>query len=227
MLNGDGLNVGGNDRDDIDVVDVGHPVRGVRQANGVLSLLQLDGDSLRAHLLPTTAIGRERRCLLAVHADGDIAVLAGDKGYRQPILSTVETVDVAPLQAIRLAMSEPTRLVATRAVVGSLVDARLLCLVVLDFLIGADVARLRLVALALQSCLSLSDVDSRAVSGHRHLVAVGHLAQVAFQEHVAQLHRTAEVEVGKVHLHLLLLIAGIVHRESTLRAVALLEVLHQ
>ena len=65
------------------------------------------------------------------------------------------------------------------------------------------------------------------MSGHRHLVGVGLLAQVAFQEHVAQLHRTAEVEVGKAHLHLLLLIAGIVHREGTLRAVALLEVLHQ
>ena len=87
FLNGDGLNVGGNDRDYIDVVDVGHPVRGVRQANGVLSLLQLDGDSPRAHLLPVAAIGRERRCLLAVHADGDIAVLAGDKGYRQPCAS--------------------------------------------------------------------------------------------------------------------------------------------
>ena len=96
---------GGGSGNDVDIVDVGQPACGVREADGVLTRLQLDGKRLRADLAPAAAIGRNGFHLCAVDADGNVTTLAADIADGQLVVAAIVAVDVAPLQAVLLALS--------------------------------------------------------------------------------------------------------------------------
>ena len=105
----------------------------------------VDGHILLAYGLPPSAVRADGGDALSVHADGDVAVLAGDEGDGELVFAAVGGIDITPLQVVLLATAQPSGLEACRAEGGGLIDAGFLRLVVLQLLIVADVGRLRLI----------------------------------------------------------------------------------
>lgn len=101
------------------------------------------------------------------------------------------------------------------------------CLIVFQFLIVADIGSLGFVAGALQPLLAFSDVDTGAVGRDGYAVTVGKLAQVFLLEQVAELHLSAEAQVGKSYGCLFGSIVGIIDGEGAFGDVQFFNVSHQ
>ncbi len=100
-----------HDRYHVDVVNVWHPCRRVRQTDGVPTFQQLDVEGPGAHLVPTAGVDTDGLHLLAVDTDGDIAALATDEADGELIVTALLTIDIAPLQVVLFATAQPSSLI--------------------------------------------------------------------------------------------------------------------
>ena len=99
--------VGSFDEGELHAVDVGHPGRGVEEADDVVAMLKVDAELLGTDGAPTSRVAGGASGRTSVHADADVAVFTTHEEEFHFVLAFFIHIDVAPLQVVVGLLAEP------------------------------------------------------------------------------------------------------------------------